>query len=105
MGERTPHTAFGKRLRAELAAQQVSVRELARRMNSSDPEGTRRTIARWLTPNADAVRPSRASVRAAAAALGVDPSMLMVEDDADVPLSRDDAERLIAMLSRALGVA
>lgn len=105
MGDRAPHTAFGKRLRAEMARQQVSVRELARRINPRDPEASRRTIARWLTPTDAAVNPSRASVRAVAAALGVDPSELVDEEDSDMPLSRDEAAMLVALLGKALGVA
>jgi len=105
MGDRAPHTAFGKRLRAEMDRQQVSVRELARRVNPRDPEGSRRTIARWLTPDSSAaVNPSRARVRAVASALGVEPSSLVDEEDSEMPLSRDEAAHLVSLLGKALGV-
>lgn len=104
MEGRTPHTSFGKRLRAEMNRQQVSVRELARRVNPADPEGQRRSIARWLSSSPEAVRPSRASVRAVADALGVTPEDLADEEDSEMPLSRGEAAQLVSLLGKALGV-
>jgi transcriptional regulator with XRE-family HTH domain len=78
--DRTP---FGARLRAELDRQGISNRELARRLDPADPEGARRSIARWLAPRDRAVTPSRPNVAAIAAALGVQPEELQPEEDDD----------------------
>lgn len=88
--------------------QQVSVRELARRLNHTDPEGARRTIARWLTSSVEtAVNPSRASVRSVAEALGVDPASLASDDDdeeSDLPLSRDELSLFFDLLAKVTRV-
>jgi transcriptional regulator with XRE-family HTH domain len=74
-------TAFGTRLRNELNRQDISARELARRLRPDDPEGARRSVARWLAPRDRAVVPGKAKVAQIAAALGVDPSALSADDD------------------------
>lgn len=70
----------------------MSVRELARRMQPGNPEGMRRNIARWLSPEDTAVSPSRASVNATADALGISPDALADDEEEDssvyAPLAR-----------------
>lgn len=97
MQGRTPHTRFGRNLRAELDRQSISVRELSRRLNPSDPDSARRTIARWLTPLGEAaVKPSRASLLAVADALAVDPSELDDEDDDAMAALTRAVERVVS---------
>lgn len=64
-----------------LTEQNVSVRELARRMQPGDPEGMRRSVARWLSPTANAVNPSPASRKAVAQALGLPEDVFGDEGD------------------------
>lgn len=91
---KTPHTAYGRHLRAELNRQDVKVRELARRLRPDNPEQARRSIARWLTPEPEsAVVPGRASRDSVTDALGLERGSLdddLDEEDADVyaPLAR-----------------
>lgn len=104
--KRIPRTEFGRNLRAELDARRVSVRELARRMQPDNPEGMRRNIARWLSPEETAVEPSAASVRATAAALGVAPEALAADEDEEeaalyAPLSRAVRDLVRAELRRS----
>jgi transcriptional regulator with XRE-family HTH domain len=98
-----PRTAFGQRLAAELERQNVSARELARRMNPADPVLQRRSIARWLAPVGSAVNPSPLSRANAAAALGLDAEAFSEDDEeeaAQMPLTRDDFSLLGDLLSR-----
>jgi transcriptional regulator with XRE-family HTH domain len=90
--ERTP---FGSRLRAELDRQRVSNRELARRLDPTDPEGARRSVARWLAPKGRAVTPSAPNIAAIAAALGVRPEDLEPEEDEE---ESDLAMRMLEMI-------
>lgn len=98
-----PRTAFGQRLAAELDRQNVSARELARRMNPADPELQRRSIARWLAPVDAAVNPSPSSRANAAAALGLDVAEFAEDDEeeaAQMPLTRDDFSVLGDLMAR-----
>lgn len=77
---REDRTSFGRRLRSELTKQDVSVRELARRLKPEDPESARRNIARWLAPRERAVTPGAATIARVAAELGVEPRELRGDD-------------------------
>lgn len=99
-----PHTQFGRRLREELTRRDVSVRELARRMQPGNPEPMRRNVARWLSPLPDsAVSPSGASVVAVAEALGC-PADELADDEEDLdvyaPLARAVQEAVRAEIAR-----
>lgn len=104
MEGRTPYTTFGRKLRSELVRQDVSVRELARRISPRDFENQRRTIARWLTPSPEATTPSPASRRASATALGLDPTYFE-EDDDEMPLSRETQALIVEMFARVVAEA
>ena len=96
-----PRTPFGRKLAAELERQNVSARELARRMKPHDPEAQRRSIARWLAPLGSAPNPSPSSRRAAAEALGLEPGALD-EDEEEAASMRPIADDLAVMFSLAL---
>lgn len=103
-----PRTAFGQRLAAELDRQNVSARELARRMNPGDPELQRRSVARWLAPLGKAVNPSPSSRAGAAVALGLDVSAFDDEDEEVAPMApfaRDIAAMFELALERVLDKA
>lgn len=62
---------FADKLHAALDDQGISVRELARRLNPENPEAARSGIHKWL---ANKHEPHRASRRAVAVALGLEPN-------------------------------
>lgn len=76
-----PRTPFGHRLRAELATAEVSIRELARRLDPEKPENARRTVTRWVTGGS---KPTRENRRAAAVALGLEPAAFDDEEDSEL---------------------
>lgn len=71
-------TAFGQKLRAELDAQRLSIRKLARTMAPEHPEPMRRNIARWI---GGYNQPSRIHRIAIAEALGVPAERFLDDDD------------------------
>jgi hypothetical protein len=77
--------SFSLKLGAELERQNVSIRELSRRLNPDDPGTARRNIHRWLSPVGH-TKPSRASRRNVAVALGLDPDYFDAEDEGDCDL-------------------
>jgi transcriptional regulator with XRE-family HTH domain len=90
---------FVIRVWAEMDAQKLSMRGLARRIDPSNIDRARRNLIRWLH---EGIRPGRQSRRAVARALGIDPEELE-EDDADADsLSLDELleRRIAAAVSR-----
>lgn len=73
-----PRTRFGHQLRQELDRQGLSLRAFARRLNPSNPEVARRSLAKW---NAGTVVPSLESRSAVAVALGLNPSHFGDDED------------------------
>jgi hypothetical protein len=74
-----PSTNFVRRVRKELAAQDLTIRGLARRMDPDNLNRARRNLHRWLD---EGISPSMASRAEVAVALGI----------AEVELSDDDEE-------------
>lgn len=88
---------FVRRVRAEMVAQQLSVRALARRMDPNNLDRARRNLHRWLD---EGIAPSRSSRREVAEALGLEPSALD-EDDEESSMSLDELlRRHVAKLVR-----
>jgi transcriptional regulator with XRE-family HTH domain len=93
-------SVFGEKLRGELARQDMSIRELARRLDPDNPQHTRRALHKWIA--ADPPAPSKASRARVAGALGLDPAHFEEEDDEeDHQLARD----LLALLRRVVSDA
>lgn len=70
-----PRTLFGEILRRELESQEVSTRELARRLTAGDPdriENARRTLIRYIRGQ---VTPGEQAREAIAEALSIDASV------------------------------
>ena len=74
---------FGRRLRADLEAQKVSVRELGRRLNPNEPQVGRRAVHKYL---ADKHVPRRSTRARLAVALGFEPGRYDDEDDEEEDL-------------------
>lgn len=82
---------FGEKLRAELARQGISIRELGRRMDPAKPDIARRNLSRWIA----GTKPTKGSRVLVAHALEVDPSHFDEDDD-------EEADQEMADLFRAL---
>jgi hypothetical protein len=76
----TRPTRFVTRVREEMAAQKLSVRGLARRMDPVNIDRARRNLHRWLD---EGISPGRASRREVATALGLDTAELDDDEEAD----------------------
>lgn len=74
----TPSSNFVRRVRAEMASQELSVRALARRMDPANLNRARRNLHRWLDGG---ITPGRASRVAVAEALGLPEGELDDEED------------------------
>lgn len=102
--QNTQRLTFAARLRDTLDTQDVSVRELSRRLSPDNPEAQRPAIHRWLRGK----NPSRRSRRRVAEALGLPPDFFLADDEEEEdPLpSLDDflrlhIERIIAEVAAA----
>lgn len=82
-------TIFGTRLRQELDRQRVSIRTLAKRLDSERPEVARRNLARWIGGYNS---PSRLNRIAVAHALGIPPEAFLEDDD-------EEEDPLVALMS------
>ncbi len=71
-------TRFVRRVRGEMAAQSLSVRGLARRMDPQNVDRARRNLHRWLD---EGITPHRASIAEIATALGLEADELSADDD------------------------
>ena len=78
-----PPSRFASRVRAEMDAQSLSVRALARRIDPANLDRARRNLHRWLD---EGMSPSRTSRVGVARALGIDPSELEDDDEESDPL-------------------
>lgn len=96
---RRPRSAFGDILRSELEAQEVSTRELARRIADSPDkiENQRRTLIRYIRGEVMPGQHARATI---AAALGIDPALFA--DDADRAAKRERVLDALAPLADVL---
>lgn len=83
MESATRESRFVRRVRAEMAAQGLSIRGLARKIDPANIDRARRNIHRWLD---EGIAPSRASRREVAVALGVTEGELASEDDPESDL-------------------
>lgn len=71
---------FAVQLRQAIDTEDISVRELARRLNPENPEAPRSGLHKWL---AGKHVPSRTSRRAVARALGLSPDHFLDDDDSE----------------------
>ena len=79
-----PPSRFASRVRAEMDAQSLSVRALARRIDPANLDRARRNLHRWLD---EGMSPSRTSRVGVARALGIDPSELEDDDEESDPVA------------------
>lgn len=89
MSSVTRESRFVTRVRAEIAAQGLTIRGLARKIDPLNVDRARRNIHRWLD---EGIAPSRASRRDVADALGIEAAEL--EDD------DEEADPLVALFRR-----
>lgn len=76
-------TKFGQQVRHELDSQRMSIRKLARKLDPSNPEVARRSLARWI---GGYNQPSRINRIAVAEALGLSRDALLDDDEEADPL-------------------
>lgn len=82
-------TRFVRKVRGEIAAQELSIRALARRIDPANVDRARRNLHRWLD---EGIQPSAASRVAVAHALGVPTEEVTDdEDEEDDPAVSLDA--------------
>lgn len=102
-----PRSLFGEILRRELEAQQVSNRELARRLTTGKPEtleNTRRALIRYIRGEVVPGKQARAQI---AAALGVDPAVFADDPtrDRQRKILEDAVGNLVDVLIDAISIA
>lgn len=89
---------FGEQLRVELDRQGLSIRQLSRRLDPAKPEQARRALGRWIA----GTKPTEASKRAVAVALGLDENTFADPDDGESDQLVADAACLFANLLNRL---
>lgn len=96
----TANQPFNIQLRADLDELDVSVRELARRLNPENPEGARSGIHKWLRGDHF---PSRSSRRQVAQALGFTADRYLDDVAAMPPFDLAAMEPMVAdLMARAM---
>jgi transcriptional regulator with XRE-family HTH domain len=95
-------TRFQTRVRAELDAQRLSMRGLARRIDPDNVERARRNLIRWMYGE---TRPSRLSRIDVARALGIDPSELEGDGDEEADPVVDLVNAIKALVRAELQAA
>jgi hypothetical protein len=97
----TQPTRFQTRVRAELDAQRLSMRGLARRIDPDNVERARRNLIRWMHST---TQPSRLSRLDVAQALGIDPAELEDDDEESDPVAAlFNAVRAVVRIELAAG--
>lgn len=93
----TPRSNFVRRVRAEMSAQELSVRALARRMDPANLDRARRNLHRWLD---EGISPSRASRTEVAVALGIAEAELADAEEEDDPAMREAFHIFVDLMSK-----